>query len=305
MVFVCWVHTVLPASVGPTARPCSDAVPMHGKGCAYQPPSARLVRSCTPGKPKISSYSSCAETPTGLPDDLASLSWIQLKTSPKCWFGMVSMQGQQETSRHCICAPAAAPLLLLHLFVCWYPLFQASRPREGLMIGFCCMAKHLPGGLGDFWVHELFLRREGCKAAALGPMAIRREMMQPSHSPHVPPPAWCCPNRSWRGMNPSPLFASQEPLLLQRAGFLVSSGKGEEWSPGMRISPAPLVFPPGRCWGEIVAHQRKRNTSVRGGYRNALQSSSPAANNNPPLSEGDCRESSLFGRGVWRDLCDG
>lgn len=142
-----------PASVGPMARPRSDAVPTHGKGCVYQALRARLVRSCTPEKPKMSSYSSHAGTPTGLPDDPARGSRIKVKTSLRCCFGTVSMQRQQETFRHPIYAPAVALLLLLHLFGCWYLLFQASQPREGPM-GLCRMAKPLPGGLGDFWVQS-------------------------------------------------------------------------------------------------------------------------------------------------------
>lgn len=144
MRFVCWVLTVLSARAGPMVWPRSDAVPTYREDCAYWASNRHLVSFCSPKyqkeKLEISRHSSLAETPTGLLGNLARRSWIKVKTALKCWFGTVSTQRQQETSRHLICALAMTLLVLLHLFGCWYAL-GSLLSRRGLVM--CLWASHL------------------------------------------------------------------------------------------------------------------------------------------------------------------
>lgn len=284
MVLVCWVCAVPPASVRPTVRLHSDAVPADGKGCAYRAHRPYLVSFYCPGTPKMSSYSSHAETPTGLPDDLARWSWIKVKTSLKCWFGMVSMQRQQETSRHLICALAVASFHLLQLFGCWNPLssllskrrlvmclwaahlenklFWASWPRDRLK-GFCYMAKPLLGVWDTLGLHELFLSREGWKAAASGQGhgCGRRCSPCPALVHLCQPVTTAARPLHEGGWAPVPNLPLRILWCCKELGFDFG-GKGGEQPRGTRLSPAPLLFPTCRCWRSL---QIKGRGILRGG----------------------------------------
>lgn len=75
-------------------------------------------------------------------------------------------------------------------------------------------------------------------------------------------------------MNPGPLSASQEPLSWQRAGFRFR-GEGRRAITKCEVISSSFAC---KCCRELLADQKKRDTSGRGAYQNTLQSSSLAAN---------------------------
>lgn len=118
----------------------------------------------------------------------------------------------------------------------------------------------------DEWAENIIGRAHSC------PWAGDPALTQPFGSTASPPPL--APNQLMKGMDPTPLFASQEPLSWQRVGFDFG-WKGGEQLPSVRLSPAPLHGSAARSSLQI---QGRGITPGRGVYQNTLQSSSLAAN---------------------------